>query len=214
LNVLATLGNADLLGRMVAALLLCMSLCSWFLIFWKTWTLWRARKGLERAKAAFWQATTWDEAREAVALWDLECIMLPLLDAVRVPAAGTLDATAPLQQRQTRLLRDALHVVMLRLQSGQTVLATIGSVSPFVGLLGTVWGIYHAMAGIAQSAQLSLDKIAGPVGEALIMTAAGLVVAIPAVVAFNALGRWLAGLESELEGFALDVRDLTGAREP
>ena len=103
--------------------------------------------------------------------------------------------------------------MMRRLQSGQTVLATIGSVSPFVGLLGTVWGIFHAMAGIAQSAQLSLDKIAGPVGEALIMTAAGLVVAIPAVVAFNAFGRWLRDLESALEGLALDLRDLTGTLE-
>ena len=213
MNVLTALSHADFLGRAVAALLLCMSLCSWFLILWKSWTLWRARKGLERAKAAFWQASSLDGARQAVAVWDLECVVLPMLDAVRAPAGGTLDAATPLQQRHTRQLREALHLVMRRLQSGQTVLATIGSVSPFVGLLGTVWGIFHAMAGIAQSAQLSLDKIAGPVGEALIMTAAGLVVAIPAVVAFNAFGRWLRDLESALEGLALDLRDLTGTLE-
>jgi biopolymer transport protein ExbB len=207
------IANSDLLGRSVAVLLLCMSLCSWFLIVWKGWTLWRARKGLARAKAAFWQAPSMDAAMGAVAVWDLEQVLLPLLVVVHAPANGTLDASTPLQQRQTRLLRDALHGVMQRLQSGQTVLATIGSVAPFVGLLGTVWGIYHAMLGIALSAQLSLDKIAGPVGEALIMTAAGLVVAIPAVVAFNAFGRWLGGMEVELEGFALDLRDLTSAQE-
>jgi len=208
--VLDALAHADLPARAVAALLLGMSLCSWFLIVWKSWTLWRARKGLVRARAAFWQAASFDDALQNVTLWDLERVVLPLVEALRLPVVGTLDATTPLPQRQTRLLRDALHTVVQRLQSGQTVLATIGSVAPFVGLLGTVWGIYHAMAGIAQTSQLSLDKIAGPVGEALIMTAAGLVVAIPAVVAFNAFGRWIGGMESELEGFALDLRDLVG----
>ena len=202
------LATTDALARSVVAVLLCMSLCSWFLIVWKSWTLWRARQGLARAKAAFWQAASLDEAAASVAVWDRERVLLPLLDAVRTPNSGVLDAATPEPQRRTRLLRDALQVVMRRLQCGQTVLATTGSVAPFVGLLGTVWGIYHAMAGIAQTAQLSLDKIAGPVGESLTMTAAGLVVAIPAVVAFNAFGRWLAGLESELEGFALDLRDL------
>lgn len=208
------LASADFLGRTVAVLLLCMSVCSWFLIVWKSWALSRARKGLARAKAAFWQAASMDDAVPAVAVWDSERVVLPLLEAIHSPATGTLDASTPAEQRHTRLLRDALHTVMQRLQSGQTVLATIGSVAPFVGLLGTVWGIYHAMAGIAQSAQLSLDKIAGPVGEALIMTAAGLVVAIPAVVAFNAFGRWLGAIEAELEGFALDLRDLASTREP
>ena len=208
------LADTDALGRAVSVVLLCMSLCSWFLIVLKSWTLWRAHQGLVRAKAAFWQAASLDEAAASVAQWDREQVLLPLLDAVRAPACGALDATTPAQQRRTRLLRDALQAVMQRLQGGQTVLATIGSVAPFVGLLGTVWGIYHAMAGIAQSAQLSLDKIAGPVGESLTMTAAGLVVAIPAVVAFNAFGRWLGGMESELEGFALDLRDLPGTQEP
>lgn len=206
------LANTDALARSVAAVLLCMSLCSWFLIIWKSWTLWCVRQGLARAKAAFWQAASLEDAVASVAVWDRERVLLPLLDAVRAPTSGALDATTPEPQRRTRLLRDALQVVMRRLQGGQTVLATTGSVAPFVGLLGTVWGIYHAMAGIAQTAQLSLDKIAGPVGESLTMTAAGLVVAIPAVVAFNAFGRCLAGLESELEGFALDLRDLPIAK--
>ena len=204
----AALANTDALGRAVAALLLAMSLCSWFLIVWKTWTLSRAWRGLQRAQSAFWQAPSLAQAPDTVAAWDTELVVLPLLAVVQNPLAGTLDAAVPAQQRHTRLLREALHQVLQRLQSGQTVLATIGAVAPFVGLLGTVWGIYHALLGITLSAQLSLDRIAGPVGEALVMTAAGLVVAIPAVVAFNAFGRWIARMEASLEGFAFDLRDL------
>lgn len=207
------LAHTDAVGSVVAAVLLCMSLCSWFLIVWKTWTLSRAWRGLQRARAAFWQAPDLAQAPAAVALWDAEGVVLPLLVVLQSPALGTLDAAVTVHQRRTRLLRDALHQVLQRLQSGQTVLATIGAVAPFVGLLGTVWGIYHALLGMTESAQISLDRIAGPVGEALVMTAAGLVVAIPAVVAFNAFGRWIARMESALEGFAFDLRDLPTAQE-
>jgi biopolymer transport protein ExbB len=111
-------------------------------------------------------------------------------------------------QQLTRVLRDALHGVLLRLQAGQVLLATVGSTAPFVGLLGTVWGIYHALVGITGGGQVSIDKIAGPVGEALIMTAAGLAVAIPAVLAYNIFGRLIGRIEADLEGFALDLREL------
>ena len=104
--------------------------------------------------------------------------------------------------------RDALHAVLQRLQWGQVLLATVGSTAPFVGLLGTVWGIFHALTGIATAGQLSIEQVAGPVGESLIMTAAGLGVALPAVLAFNVMGRMINRLEHELEGFAHDVRAL------
>ena len=106
------------------------------------------------------------------------------------------------------MLRDALHLSLAKLQYGQVLLATVGSTAPFVGLLGTVWGIYHALIGIANDGQVSIDKISGPVGEALIMTAAGLAVAIPAVLAYNVLGRAIGRIEAELEGFARDLREL------
>lgn len=92
-----------------------------------------------------------------------------------------------------------------RLESGLTLLATIASVAPFVGLLGTVWGIYHALIGIAASGNPSITDVAGPVGEALIMTAFGLAVAIPAVVAYNLLGRQVRSVSDELDGFAHDL---------
>ena len=98
--------------------------------------------------------------------------------------------------------------VLRRLQWGQVWLATAGSTSPFIGLLGTVWGIFNALTGMADAGQLSIDKVAGPVGEALIMTAAGLAVAIPAVLGYNLLGRRIGQIEAELEGFAHDVRAL------
>ena len=88
------------------------------------------------------------------------------------------------------------------------VLATVGSVAPFVGLFGTVWGIYHALTAIGISGQASIDKVAGPVGESLIMTASGLAVAIPAVLAYNLFSKWLGQCEAELEGFAQDLLDL------
>ena len=98
--------------------------------------------------------------------------------------------------------------MLAQLQFGQVLLASIGATAPFIGLFGTVWGIYHALLGIASAGSLSLDKISGPVGEALIMTAAGLAVAIPAVLAYNVFGKLVAGCEAELEGYAHDLREM------
>jgi biopolymer transport protein ExbB len=106
------------------------------------------------------------------------------------------------------VLRDALHGALGRLQWGQVLLATVGSTAPFVGLLGTVWGIYHALSAMAGAGQITIDRVAGPVGEALVMTAAGLAVAIPAVLAYNVFGRFIGRIEADLEGFARDLREL------
>jgi biopolymer transport protein ExbB len=133
---------------------------------------------------------------------------LPLIEAIHPPENNTLATAGDRSQQLTRVLRDALHGVLAKLHYGQVLLATVGSTAPFVGLLGTVWGIYRALIGIADAGQVSIDKISGPVGEALIMTAAGLAVAIPAVLAYNVMGRAIARLEAELEGFARDLLDL------
>ena len=105
-------------------------------------------------------------------------------------------------------IQSAVDRVQARSQNGLAFLATVGSTSPFVGLFGTVWGIYHALTAIGISGQASIDKVAGPVGEALIMTAIGLAVAIPAVLGYNLLGRRIAEVEADLEGFAHDLREL------
>ncbi len=200
--------QGDAISRSVALLLLLMSVTSWVVIFWKASLLWRAVADVSRSVAAFWQAASMDEAQHKVAAFDRATLVLPLLTATQNPALGTLAAAGERTQQLTRVLRDALNAGLHQLQYGQVLLATVGSTAPFVGLLGTVWGIYHALTGIAGGGQISIDKIAGPVGEALIMTAAGLAVAIPAVLAYNVFGRQISRIEAELEGFAHDLREL------
>ncbi|MGB7422376.1 MAG: MotA/TolQ/ExbB proton channel family protein, partial [Comamonas sp.] len=120
--------------------------------------------------------------------------------------SAALAQQTTLVQRATRALRGALHVALARLRYGQVLLATVGATAPFVGLLGTVWGIQHALMQLASSGQISIERLAGPVGEALIMTAAGLAAAIPAVLAYNGFGRSVGEVEAELEGLAHDLR--------
>ncbi|MDR1967142.1 MAG: MotA/TolQ/ExbB proton channel family protein [Burkholderiaceae bacterium] len=208
MNLQAVFSQSDFIGKAVAMLLLLMSIASWVVILWKTWMLRRAGGDVVRSVAAFWQAPSLDEAATRIGGFDRSGLVLPLIQSTQTPASGTLAASGDRAQQLTRVLRDALHAVMGRLQFGQVLLATIGSTAPFVGLLGTVWGIYHALTGIAGANQISIDKIAGPVGESLIMTAAGLAVAIPAVLAYNWFGRIVGRIEAELEGFARDLREL------
>ncbi len=201
--------QSDLIGRAVALLLLAMSVSGWALILWKTWLLRRARRGLVRAVPAFWAAAGASEGREALQNFDTEQLLLPLLDAATAETrAATLDAAGRRESRLTRRLRDALHAVLARLQFGQVLLASVGATAPFVGLFGTVWGIYHALVSISAAGNITIEKISGPVGEALIMTAAGLAVAIPAVLAYNVFGKMVAACEADLEGFAHDLREL------
>ena len=208
MNLQSVFSQSDAIGKAVAILLLLMSIASWVVILWKTWMLRRAGGDVVRGVAAFWQAPTLDEAATRVAGFDRGQLVTPLIQAMQLPAGDTLAAAGERAQQLTRTLRDALHAVMGRLQFGQVLLATIGSTAPFVGLLGTVWGIYHALIGIAGSGQISIERVAGPVGEALIMTAAGLAVAIPAVLAYNWFGRVIGRIEAELEGFARDLREM------
>ena len=199
--------SADAVGRAVGLLLLAMSVTSWVLIGWKSVMFWRAKRGLQRALPAFWAATDWQAGRAQLQQHDGQALLMPLLDAaMSAPKGHSLSGQLPDAARLTRPLRDALHIVLGRMQFGQGALASIGATAPFVGLLGTVWGIYQAMQGLAGGGALSIERIAGPVGEALVMTAAGLVVAIPAVLAYNAFSRQLNACEAELEGFAHDLR--------
>lgn len=200
--------QADTVGRAVGLMLLLMSVSTWAVIFWKAWMLTRARRDLAVGTSAFWRAADLASARSALQTLDRDGVLLPLVEAVQAPEApGTLATRALPEAQLTRRLRDSLHGVLARLQAGQVLLASVGAVSPFVGLFGTVWGVFHAMQAISQSGSAALDQVAGPVGEALIMTAAGLAVAIPAVLAYNLFGKRIAQVEADLEGFALDLRD-------
>ena len=200
--------QGDAVTQVVAVLLLAMSVSSWVVILWKAWMLRRASGDVARSTAAFWQAGSLPDARRKVEAFDRDGLVLPLIAATEENAAGSLAAAGDRSQQLTRVLRNALHVVIGKLQFGQVLLATVGSTAPFVGLLGTVWGIYHALTGIAAAGQITIDKVAGPVGESLIMTAAGLAVAIPAVLGYNVFGRFIGRIEADLEGFARDLREL------
>ncbi len=211
MGVWQTVLQGDAISISVALLLLAMSVASWVVILWKGWLLRRAVRDVQLSAAAFWQAADLNAARERLGHFDVQRLVLPLADAARTleqTAPNTLAAAGDRSQQLTRVLRDALHAVLHRLQFGQTLLATVGSTAPFVGLLGTVWGIYHALSAIGDDGGFRIEQVSGPVGEALVMTAAGLAVAIPAVLAYNVLGRQIARIEADLEGFARDLREL------
>ena len=204
--------QTDSVGRAVALLMLLMSVASWALIIWKAWVLRRVAGDMPRALQAYWAAPDAASGRERLGTLDREGVLLPLLDATLADEAeGSVGRDAPAAARLTRLLREALQGSLAHLRMGQVLLASVGSTSPFIGLFGTVWGIYHALVEMSVAGVMTVDKIAGPVGEALIMTAAGLAVAIPAVLGYNLLGKWIAAAEAQLEGFA---HDLLAATEP
>ena len=201
--------EGDAITRAVALLLLAMSVSAWVVILWKAWVLGRVRRDIGRAVSAFWACADLSAARSQLQALDREQVLTPLLEAALLaPVTGTLEAAGQAESQLTRRLRDALHRVLAQLQYGQVLLASVGSTAPFIGLFGTVWGIYHALLGISAAGSISIDKVAGPVGESLIMTAAGLAVAIPGVLAYNVFGKWVGACEAELEGFAHDLRDM------
>jgi len=201
--------QGDAITRAVALLLLLMSVSAWVMIFWKGWLLRRARTDIARAVPAFWAAPTLEQGRSQLALFDREGVLQPLLAAATESASPTtLEGRGQLQSQLTRRLRGALHTALAHLQFGQVLLASIGSTAPFIGLFGTVWGIYHALISISAGGAITIEKVSGPVGESLVMTAAGLAVAIPAVLAYNIFGKMVAVSEAELEGFALDLREM------
>ena len=201
--------QGDFITRSVAVLLLGMSISAWVVIFWKGWLLRRVSTDMERAVPAFWAAPSLDEGRERLARYDREAVLRPLLAAALAqPPSGTLESKGHVDSQLTRRLRDALHAVLAQLQFGQVLLASIGSTAPFIGLFGTVWGIYHALLSISASGSITIERVSGPVGEALVMTAAGLAVAIPGVLAYNIFGKRVAACEAELEGFAHDLREM------
>ncbi|HQQ75394.1 MAG TPA: MotA/TolQ/ExbB proton channel family protein [Pseudomonadales bacterium] len=204
--------QGDVVSHAVLILLVVMSVTSWAIIFSKSVQLawWQHANG--GALDRFWQAQNLEAGVvELARMVPFRLLVEHGNDAVqhynshRPGMQAHLDAQLPVTELVTRALRQALNRATADLERGQVFLASIGSVSPFVGLLGTVWGIYHALAVIGATGQASLDKVAGPVGEALIMTAIGLFVAIPAVLAYNAFNRVQRLVMADLDGFAHDL---------
>jgi biopolymer transport protein ExbB len=212
LDVAAIWSQGDDVSRAVLILLLSLSLISWTLILAKGWQVMRLHSVAERATERFWNAASIEEG-----LHHLKGLpaFVRLVDAgmratrhAQQHTAGSqehLDGHLSASELITRALRHGIQTSSSRLESGQAWLASIGATAPFIGLFGTVWGIHHALLAIGQSKQAGLDQIAGPVGEALVMTALGLFVAIPAVLAYNAFNRSLRVIGDDLDGFAHDL---------
>jgi biopolymer transport protein ExbB len=210
--------QADIVIRATTYILLVMSVLSWFLILWKTWAWVRVRSAA-RQLDAFWSAASVEVAIADLRARDAEALFVPLAQSAANAAQthateGSLASKIDRSELVTRALRQRINEAAARLEAGLTFLASIGSTAPFVGLFGTVWGIYHALMSIATSGSVSIDKVAGPVGEALLMTAFGLAVAIPAVLAYNAFTRVNRLFLALLDGFAHDLHAYvtTGAR--
>jgi biopolymer transport protein ExbB len=213
--------QADVIIHSVAILLLLMSVLSWMLIVGRFVGQMRLNRAMERACASFWGAANLDAALAAIEREDRSGIFTGLAragvqaaEAHARHAAQGIGAGVSISEFVTRALRNHIVRAQAGIESGLTFLASVGSTAPFIGLFGTVWGIYHALVGLSGATTVVLDKVAGPVGEALIMTAAGLFVAIPAVLAYNALTRANRLVLIQLDGFAHDLHAYftTGAR--
>ncbi len=202
--------SGDAVSHAVALILAAMSVASWYLILAKAWDWWRMRRAA-RAVAAFWSAASIGEGIDRLRRGGEDSPYAQL--AVQANgcnddcenAAGRLASRFDPAEQMERALRQQLSCTQATMENGLTLLATTGATAPFVGLFGTVWGIYHALLAIGLSGQAALEKVAGPVGEALIMTAAGLGVALPAVFAYNAFARANRVLLADLDAFAHDL---------
>lgn len=210
--------QGDLVIKAVALLLLAMSIASWYVIARRGWDLFRLRRAT-RAAGEFWHAQSFDEGLDILGKASAANPYRYLAEEGKaglehhISYKDDLHGDLPLADWLTACLRGAIDESAERMQRGLSILASVGATAPFIGLFGTVWGIYHALVSIGVSGQASIDKVAGPVGEALIMTAFGLAVAIPAVLGYNALTRGNKGVLSTLNRFAhqLHAYFLTGA---
>lgn len=210
--------QGDWVIKSVALLLLLMSVATWSVLLVRAWDLWKQTRNAQNL-SDFWSAHSFEEGVNQLGAPQLDSHLRYLAEAGRAALQhhrhhqNHLQAHLPLNDWLVSSLKGAIDECTDRLQLGLPVLASVGATAPFIGLFGTVWGIYHALVNIGVSGQASIDKIAGPVGEALIMTAFGLAVAIPAVLAYNTLVRANKRVIGRLNRFAHQLHAflLTGA---
>lgn len=199
----------------VAVILLVMSVASWYLIISKAIQVWQLKEEFKKYNQAFWSSPILAMAMKQGNKNALANLTERAVEAAEHYRTYVTNNAEKVSQEVfiARAMNRSIAEENAKMERGLTILASVGSVSPFIGLFGTVWGIYHALASISQSGQATLDKVAGPVGEALIMTALGLAVAIPAVLAYNALVRSNRDVSEVIEGFGYDLHILltTGA---
>ena len=202
----------DGVGKTLLAILIAMSIASWVIIAVKGISLYLRKAHGATFLQLFWNATSLDAvAAEITAHGARDPFSHLTAHAMHAQAhhakygAAKLEEAGSASEFVTRTIKKVLDEETTRLENGLSVLATVGATAPFVGLFGTVWGVYHALVAIGMSGAGTLDKVAGPVGEALIMTGLGLAVAVPAVVGYNALSRANRVLAARLDAFAYEL---------
>ena len=202
--------QSDYVGKGVFVILAIMSLWSWWVMINKYLDNRNLKKVAEEAEKNFWTSASMQEGMGKLKgkVNPFRDIVQDGLQAVEHHKKRSADVTSAIDLGDwiESHVRKRTDMLASSLQSGMVVLASVGATAPFVGLFGTVWGIYHALISIAIAGQASLDKVSGPIGEALIMTAIGLAVAVPAVLGFNALTRANKGLLERVNYFSHDVQ--------
>jgi biopolymer transport protein ExbB len=196
--------QGDAVAKGTLLILVIMSMGSWYVIFTKFSEQSKLHKFAQAAQSNFWHSGSVRQAADALdSASPFRFIAEKGLEGASKHEGllGSVDFNTWV----TMSIQRAMGTVQSRLQDGLAVLATVGSTAPFVGLFGTVWGIYHALVKIGMSGQASIDKVAGPVGEALIMTAIGLAVAVPAVLGYNFLVRRNKAAMEEVNAFGADL---------
>jgi biopolymer transport protein ExbB len=207
--------QGDFVAKGTLIILVIMSLSSWYIMLTKLWDQARLRKQFLDTEKSFWSGRNIEEGIRSL---PEKGHAFRMIAEQGLTAAqhheGRLTDRIPLHEWVTQSMQRSVDAVFNELQGGLSFLATAGSTAPFIGLFGTVWGIYHALIAIGIAGQASIDKVAGPVGEALIMTAIGLAVAVPAVLGYNWLLRRNKALMEQVRYFATDVHALlvSGAR--
>ena len=206
------IAQSDIVARVLLAVLAIMSAISWYLIVYKGVSQVVRQKRSAKFLTFFWSATSLEAVQNELSVHGVhEPFGHLAAHAMHAQAhharfgAAKLEEAGSEQEFLTRTIKKVLDEETTALENGLTMLATIGATAPFVGLFGTVWGVYHALVAIGMSGSGMLDKVAGPVGEALIMTGIGLAVAIPAVVAYNAFTRGNRVLNAKLDAFAFEL---------
>jgi biopolymer transport protein ExbB len=196
--------QGDAVAKGTLLILVLMSMGSWYVIFTKFAEQAKLNKQAKAAQDSFWSASTVAQGKDTLEQGSAFRFIAEKGLEGASKHTGLLGAV-DFNEWVTMSIQRAIGNVQSRMQDGLAVLATVGSTAPFVGLFGTVWGIYHALVKIGMSGQASIDKVAGPVGEALIMTAIGLAVAVPAVLGYNFLVRRNKAVMEQVNAFGSDL---------
>lgn len=198
-------GNGDIVARITLGILAIMSIATWYVMITKFIQQAALAARGRTARKNFWKASSVADGAASLGKGSVYGYIANAGVAAADHHEGVLAQKVDASTWITLALDRATTAVNSRLQGGLAVLATVGSIAPFVGLFGTVWGIYHALTAIGIAGQASIDKVAGPVGEALIMTAIGLATAVPAVLGYNFLIRRNKAVMEEVRGFTADL---------